>query len=549
LSFKQSADQSLGIRLNDELKLIPLSELLESLEKLHAKEISDSIASAELSEQIDHSFQEIEEAIQAFWERIRKLAELPDSKSHLFECVPLDDAIFDTDPRSDFHRHFLDTYKQHYRFNERRGKGLFEFMLAHYMQQNRDFQDFGRGLRSKILGYSGSIESLYSIWEGNKFGRLWTLPRNELPTNAYASASYRLIEALFSIDFETAYKVFVDYLNPLRRFPVQFLYNLITHDPKTLLQDLAQSSALKTLPTYDVQRTGGEDHAPHFACVLAFRNKKFEASGNSKFAAERDAAHKAIEYLLTTERRKISRHIAGMIAAGMQKGNRATKILSVPVNKLTLLRKAVGTACDDAAVAKCLTLRADIKSSSQSTAANEEFAFCGSWLAQAFLGEVSGNRPHGPMLLRAPILLCIKQTRSSIFSNTWKQLNEEHYFDIIQALLYAEFLRGGYSAAREVFDKCVSIALRDEASITKAFQANVPYTTVLQEYVQQFGVHLPEYIYRQVEFNRKTNTPRFLCQATYREFVGEGTASTKRVARQKAAFSLLKKMHPQALDT
>ena len=249
-----------------------------------------------------------------FLDRIRQIIPIPETKSRTFQCVPRDPNLFNQKPRSEFQRRFLSTYSPHHQFNEKRGKGLFEFMLADYMQRTREFQKFGRGLRSKVLGYASSTESIYSIWLGNELGRIWTFPGNELHTNAYASANYRLIEALFSISFETAYKVFIDRLNPLRRFPVQFLYNVITHDLKTLLQDFAQASPAKPLPRYEVKRIGGQDHIPTFCCTLTFFNNKFDASDKSKSEAEVKAARSAVEYLLATEQKPMSRHIAGMIS-------------------------------------------------------------------------------------------------------------------------------------------------------------------------------------------------------------------------------------------
>ena len=200
--FKKIASESLGLRSDDETQLVPLSIILDRLEELYSRDITLFESTAERLEREERSFQEITEGISAFWARLKQLAAIPESKALVFQCVPLESLIFDTKGRSEAHHQFLARYSEHYRFNDRRGKGIFEFMLAHYMQHAPQFATFNRGLRSRILDYSSCMESIYSIWESNQFGRLWTLPGSDLPRKAYASANYRLVDAFFLSIFQ-----------------------------------------------------------------------------------------------------------------------------------------------------------------------------------------------------------------------------------------------------------------------------------------------------------------------------------------------------------
>jgi dsRNA-specific ribonuclease len=92
-----------------------------------------------------------------------------------------------------------------------------------------------------------------------------------------------------------------------------------------------------------------------------------------------------------------------------------------------------------------------------------------------------------------------------------------------------------------VSDKCILITRTDEAVHNlEQFQANVDYTSLLQEFVQQFGVDFPKYNYVQV--SKKIHLPTFRCQASFQGFVAEATGNSKKRARQKAAHDLLKQL-------
>ena len=541
LGFKEITGESLGLRAEDEAELLPLSSILARLEELHSQEVSLLEIAAERTERLEQSFAEIEDGLLKFWERLKQMVDVPESHSNLFQCIPLEPTIFKAGFSSEAYRKFVTAYGEHDRLNERRGKGLFEFMLAHYMQENRQFKSFNRGLRSKILSHASRMESLYSIWESNQFGRIWTFPGSDISRTAYASATYRLVDALFSLDFKPTYDFFTKYLNPLRKFLVQFLYSLITDDPKTLLQEFAQAAPTEALPQYEVQRTGGQDHEPVFRCTLSFHSHKFEGIDRGKAAAEKKAARAAADLLIATDRRKLPRLIASTISGGMQRKKGGATSIEVPAEKLSSIRRAVGISCSDVVISKCLTLRADIIHYGLSDAAtNEEFAFCGSGLVQVIVQGQLG-RVRGRFSLRDGILACIKETRHNILRRTREQLNETQYLDIVQAILYAEFQKGGYEAAMRVSDKCILITRTDEAVHNlEQFQANVDYTSLLQEFVQQFGVDFPKYNYVQV--SKKIHLPTFRCQASFQGFVAEATGNSKKRARQKAAHDLLKQL-------
>jgi dsRNA-specific ribonuclease len=63
---------------------------------------------------------------------------------------------------------------------------------------------------------------------------------------------------------------------------------------------------------------------------------------------------------------------------------------------------------------------------------------------------------------------------------------------------------------------------------------------LLQEFVQARGVDLPEYKYVQVGV--KAHLLSFRCHASFGGIVSEALGSSKKKARQKAAYLLLKKL-------
>jgi hypothetical protein len=183
--FKEIASESLGIEAGDETALVPLSEILSRLNDIYTREISLFEVTAERIQQQDNYFRELHDALGTFSDRLREMASIPESTIRLFQCVPLEDLIFRTKPISEAHHRFVAEHQEHSRLNERRGMGIFEFMLSHYMQESSQFRSFNRGLRARILSYAGkSMESLYSIWESNELGRVWTFPGANLPRNA-----------------------------------------------------------------------------------------------------------------------------------------------------------------------------------------------------------------------------------------------------------------------------------------------------------------------------------------------------------------------------
>ncbi len=71
-------------------------------------------------------------------------------------------------------------------------------------------------------------------------------------------------------------------------------------DPKTRLQELLQGRG-QVLPTYHVEQVRGAAHARHFdvSCRLAAPGLEFRGSGDSRRAAEQEAAARALEALGT----------------------------------------------------------------------------------------------------------------------------------------------------------------------------------------------------------------------------------------------------------
>jgi hypothetical protein len=202
-------------------------------------------------------------------------------------------------------------------------------------------------------------------------------------------------------------------------------------------------------------------------CTLSFLGRTFEGADHSKSAAEKTAARDAADYLIETDRRTMPLLIANKITVGLHRSDKGVDSVEASPAKLLPLRKLTLTSCSDAAISKSLTLKADaLPYSLNHTATNEDLAFCGSWLAQAFEGDESLNQARGQLSLRPPVLACIKKARRRIFPRTKELLSDAFYADIVQALLYSEFLIGGYEAAKRIFDKCMLISRTQAVSGT-----------------------------------------------------------------------------------
>ena len=69
-------------------------------------------------------------------------------------------------------------------------------------------------------------------------------------------------------------------------------------DPKTVLQEWAQSRKSKDAPVYTIAGREGPDHAPRFEVQVGVSGKEPEiGTGGSKREAEQDAAKKMLEKL------------------------------------------------------------------------------------------------------------------------------------------------------------------------------------------------------------------------------------------------------------
>ncbi len=67
-------------------------------------------------------------------------------------------------------------------------------------------------------------------------------------------------------------------------------------DPVSFLQEFVQSKS-KKLPTYNIEKTGGNGHQPLFTAIVTFDDKEYQAQGSSKKEAQRNVAVLAMENL------------------------------------------------------------------------------------------------------------------------------------------------------------------------------------------------------------------------------------------------------------
>jgi dsRNA-specific ribonuclease len=276
---------------------------------------------------------------------------------------------------------------------------------------------------------------------------------------------------------------------------------------------------------------------------MSFGKRTFEGLADNKSRAEAIAAHNAVEFIATDNRKRLLFFIARKIASGMSTEERESTPPKVSLLKTSQLKQVTGTSCSYTSLLKCLTLKADVLPYSLShSATNEILAFCGSSLAMAFAAEKSPDQTGSSLSLPQPILDCVKTTRHDIFRRSRDDLSNAQYLDVIQAIIYCEFLHTGYVGASKVFDRSIfAFHKGGSVSTSKPFSAGIPYTQYLQEFAQQYGVDLPTYHYILTNPS-KPHAPIFRCRASYSGLNAEALANSKKVARQKASYELLKKL-------
>jgi ribonuclease-3 len=91
-------------------------------------------------------------------------------------------------------------------------------------------------------------------------------------------------------------------LENCQKFIIQNWQNIIDQsletpkDPVSSLQEIVQSKS-KKLPTYNIEKTGGNSHQPLFTAIVAFDDKEYQAQGYSKKEAQKNVAVLAMEDL------------------------------------------------------------------------------------------------------------------------------------------------------------------------------------------------------------------------------------------------------------
>jgi dsRNA-specific ribonuclease len=540
-TVQEFATNALGWARSDPLKLISLDDLVSRIDLLYQSDLRIFESTAEKIYRFDLFFDELEAALASFRSKLLTDLNLTDAIAKKLQCVPIEAALFNDSKNVPAYNAFIERYATDRRFSEARGKGLFNFLIAHYMEQAESFQRLGRGLRSRIISFSGSAQSAYSLWEGISFGRVWST--GTLPRTVFAQAMYRLIDGLFDqLGFAETYRIFESKLNPLSKFPIQILHSIYLEDSISLAQEFALAKRI-AVPEYNLTRVGGSDDSPLFKCELKFKKVIFEGSGGSKIEARRASASALIDYLLEKEKNDLLLLMANKLSAGIPRERRETTIRTVTTSVLESLRKCCDVSLSPDELQKCLTLKSDVLTYSLSPFdSNERLAFCGSWLATVIREEVSGHSIGSRLYLKDAAKAEIQRTHSSVYARTKDGISDRFCLDVAQAVLYSEFLRSGYDAAKHVFQNCFGAFQRSQTdSVLKEYTASTPYNALLQEHVLAQSTLLPEFQYVLVT-PKKLHAPTFRCRASYGKDVAEALGPSKKAAKNLASYKLLQKL-------
>jgi ribonuclease-3 len=116
--------------------------------------------------------------------------------------------------------------------------------------------------------------------------------------------------------------------------------------------------------------------------------------------------------------------------------------------------------------------------------------------------------------------------------------NENILSDMMEAVIGAIFLDGGWDAARKVLHPLFDETMRTMKSVPRDSK------TALQEYTQSLGLGLPEYIV--VARSGPDHAPDFTVRVTAGKKSEEGQGSSKRAAEKAAAQKLLERLETRA---
>ena len=180
------------------------------------------------------------------------------------------------------------------------GDSVLGFVVSSELYQR--YPDLSEGELTRLRATHVRQESLAEVARAIDLGSFLNLGSGELRSGGFDRDSILsdALEALFGAIYvdkgiaavqECIHRLFDDRFSVLND-------EALEKDPKTLLQEFLQKSAIET-PTYDVLEVKGAAHDQSFvvSCQVAGQDSPFIGEGRSRKKAEQDAASKALASL------------------------------------------------------------------------------------------------------------------------------------------------------------------------------------------------------------------------------------------------------------
>jgi dsRNA-specific ribonuclease len=332
----------------------------------------------------------------------------------------------------------------------------------------------------------------------------------------------------------------------LAKFPRQYISSILENDVVTLLQEYTQAY-LGIVPRYTYSLVGGSDHEPQFAAeILNLRELNASAVAGSKAEARKLASAACVAKMeaSTRHRSRLRSLLHEKIATqrvklggggdlrvpyrarGLIEGLRARHFLTLRVEE----------------VAMALTMPGDVARLPHLGYAqtNESAAFCGSGLLEYFCDRAGIRQIHQRHDNRIDRLAGELLEIRRVLWPRGDEVSREKKLDLLQSILYLQYKKEGLETTSAIFERCLGDISVNPSNLLQEYDDSVQYMSILQERTQGIDRCLPSYDFTLLTPKHLTHAPFFRCIARYQNMMGAGEGPSKRGARNRAAFELLR---------
>ena len=142
------------------------------------------------------------------------------------------------------------------------GLPLTHLLVSDFIEELRTFDTMGRGFKAVLVASVTAQENLASVWLQNGLGVVPVVPGHDLSATHLNESFLKLVHYIDTFHGHGCLiSTFRKFLNPLAKFPRQYISSILENDVVTLLQEYTQAY-LSVRPKYTYSLVGGSDHAP-----------------------------------------------------------------------------------------------------------------------------------------------------------------------------------------------------------------------------------------------------------------------------------------------